>query len=228
MNRPRPLVDARPRMTRPVLLALALCPALALAAPPSPPAAHAAASAAQAAVPAPKLQAALRGLWHDHVVQTRAYAMAVQDHNSTHAEQAAEGVVANAKRLADAVGSYYGAAAGKQMLTLLAGHWDAVKAMTDAQARGDNRARDAAMTRLTANAGEIAKFLSTANPYLPENAVMGLLTAHGAHHAAQIQQVMAGDMRAEAVTWKAMQAHMDTLADALAGAIARQFPAKAS
>ena len=80
---------------------------------------------------------------------------------------------------------------------------------------------------LTANAGEIAKFLSGANPNLPEDAVRGLMLAHGAHHAQQIMQIMAGDMNAEAQTWTAMQQHMDDVADALAGAIARQFPAKA-
>jgi hypothetical protein len=63
---------------------------------------------------------------------------------------------------------------------------------------------------------------------LPEADVRGLLVAHGAHHLQQVQQIMAGDMRAEAQTWKAMQQHMDTIADALAGAIAKQFPAKAS
>ena len=47
-------------------------------------------------------------------------------------------------------------------------------------------------------------------------------------HAQQIQQVMAGDTSGEAQTWSAMQAHMDSVADALAGAIARQFPDKAS
>jgi hypothetical protein len=39
---------------------------------------------------------------------------------------------------------------------------------------------------------------------------------------------MRGDMQAEASTWKAMQAHMDVIADALAGAIAQQFPDKAA
>jgi hypothetical protein len=39
---------------------------------------------------------------------------------------------------------------------------------------------------------------------------------------------MQGDMKAEATTWAAMRAHMDTLADALSGAIARQFPQKAT
>jgi hypothetical protein len=39
---------------------------------------------------------------------------------------------------------------------------------------------------------------------------------------------MSGDMKGEHSTWIAMQAHMDTISDALAGAIAKQFPAKAS
>ena len=38
---------------------------------------------------------------------------------------------------------------------------------------------------------------------------------------------MAGNMTAEAKTWKAMQDHMNTIADALAGGIAAQFPNKA-
>ncbi len=39
---------------------------------------------------------------------------------------------------------------------------------------------------------------------------------------------MRGDMAAEAQTWSAMKAHMDTLADALSDGIAKQFPDKAS
>ena len=85
-----------------------------------------------------------------------------------------------------------------------------------------------AMADLTANAGEIARFLAAANPNLPEDTVRGLMLAHGAHHAQQVRQVMSGDDAGEARTWTAMQAHMDTIADALAAAIATQFPDKAS
>ena len=169
-------------------------------------AAHApAARTATAIAPAPKLQAALRELWHGHVVHTRDYAFAVK------AGDAARGQ-----------------AAGERMLALLAGHWGAVKAMTDAGERGDTEAGNAAMATLTKNAGEIAVFLSGANPNLPEDAVRGLLVAHGAHHAAQIAQVMRGDLAGEKTTWTAMQAHMDTIADAMAAALAKQFPDKAA
>lgn len=227
-----PATSPETAMTRPTVLSLLFAPAalLAFAAAPSSAKAAAmqhdhAAAETKAAVPAPKLQAALRQLWHGHVLQTRAYAMAVHAHRDADAKRAADGVVANARQIADAVAGFYGPAAGQRMLQLLAAHWSAVKALTDAT---DDAAQKKAMTELTANAGEIAKFLSGANPYLPENAVLALLMAHGGHHAAQIRQIMAGDMKAEAETWKQMQAHMDTIADALAGALARQFPAKAA
>ena len=226
---------------KPLLITLAATFALATTAcDASPPAAHGhdamapattSAATAPASVPAPaapKLQADLRALWHGHVVQTRNYAIAVEAGKSAAADQAAKGVVANAKSISDAVAGFYGPAAGEEMLRLLAGHWGGVQAMTDAQHKADNAGVQQAMASLISNAGEIAKFLAGANPNLPEDAVRGLLVAHGAHHAAQIQQLMAGDTAGEAGTWKAMQAHMDVIADALAGAIAKQFPDKAS
>ena len=123
---------------------------------------------------------------------------------------------------------FYGEAGGDRMMELLGGHWGAVKALTDARAKGDSGAADTATSDLNANAGAIAKFLSGANPNLPEDTVRGLMLAHVAHHSQQIQQIMAGDTSGETTTWAAMQQHMDMIADALAGAIAKQFPEKAS
>jgi hypothetical protein len=213
------------KLTGALLLAAAFGSTTALAAPTHDASEHA---AANQPVQAPKLQAAMRTLWHGHVVHTREYALAMHAHKPVAAKSAADAVVANARQISDAVAGFYGKAAGTRMLELLAGHWGAVKALTDARAKGDNAAADKAMADLTTNAGEIAKFLAGANPNLPEADVRGLLVAHGAHHLQQVQQIMAGDMHAEAQTWKAMQQHMDTIADALAGAIAKQFPAKAS
>ena len=192
------------------------------------PDADAPAAPAEAAVPAPQLQAAMRDLWHGHIVHTREYAMAVHAGDDARATAAADAVVDNAKQISGAVAGFYGAAGGDQMLTLLAGHWGAVKAMTDARAAGNEAASAKAMSDLTANAGEIAKFLAAANPNLPEDTVRGLMLAHGAHHSQQLDLIMADDTAGEATEWTAMQAHMDMIADALAGAIAKQFPDKAN
>ena len=187
-----------------------------------------AAPAADATPAAPHLQAAMRDLWHGHIVHARDYAMAMHAGDKAAADAAADAVVANAQQIADAVGGFYGDAGGDQMMILLAGHWGAVKAMTDARSADDQAGVTAAMNDLTANAGAIAVFLSGANPNLPEDAVRAMLLAHGAHHAQQINLIMAGDTDGEAKEWTAMQSHMDMIADALAAAIARQFPDKAS
>ncbi len=189
--------------------------------------AHANAPASAQSV-APKLDAALRGLWQGHVQHTRDYALAVKAGDSANAGKAATAVVDNARQIADAVAGFYGADAGQAMLKLLGTHWGAVQALTNAEHAGDRNAATQAAKDLADNAGAIAKFLAAANPYLPEDAVRGLLMAHGAHHQAQIGEIMRGDMQAEARTWAAMRAHMDTIADALASALARQFPDKAA
>lgn len=186
-----------------------------------------AAPQAAAAPAAPKLHAALRGLWHGHVVHTRAYAMAVEAGNTAAAAKAADDVVANAKQIANAVAGFYGADAGTGMLKLLAGHWAGVKALTDATHAGDKAAADKAMQELATNAGEIAKFLHGANPAnWPEATVDGLLLEHVADHQSQVGEIMRGDKAGEAKTWAMMQEHMNTIADALAGGIAAQFPTK--
>jgi len=190
--------------------------------------ADAAPASSPTTIAAPKLQTTLRTLWHGHVEQTRAYALAVNAGNTKRARKAEADVVANEKQISDAVAGFYGKAAGDRMLTLLAGHWGAVKQMTDSVKLKDSVGNTRAFEALTANAREIAEFLSGANPYLAKDAVFGLLAAHGAHHSAQISQIMKGDMKAEASTWRAMQAHMDTIADALIQALAKQFPSKAA
>src|SRR3970282_623275 len=78
---------------------------------------------AMASTPAaPNLQAALRGLWHGHVVEPRNYALAVKAGDTDAAGRAEQDVIANATEISDAVASFYGAAAGEKMLALLGGH----------------------------------------------------------------------------------------------------------
>lgn len=181
-----------------------------------------------AAVPAPQLQAAMRDLWHGHIVHTRDYALAVHAGNDADAKAAADAVVENARQISGAVAGFYGEAGGEQMMTLLAGHWGAVKALTDTRMAKDEAGATKAMDDLKANAAAIARFLAGANPNLPEDTVYGLMLAHGAHHSAQIDLILADDTAGEADEWAAMQSHMDMIADALAAAIAKQFPDKAS
>lgn len=172
-------------------------------------------------------RAVLRDLWVEHVFWIRNYVTASAAGNQGQKMVAADQVVANATAISGAIASFYGQPAGDHMLTLLAGHWGAVKDYSDATFdKKDTKAQQDATARLIANAKEIAAFLSKANPNLPEPTLVGLLSAHGAHHIAQIEQIAKGDYAAEAKTWEAMRTHMFTIADALADALAKQFPAK--
>lgn len=188
-----------------------------------------AAAAAPATAPGARLaatQAALRDLWAEHVFWIRNYVQASADHHAEGKRVAADQVVANATAISQAIAGFYGKPAGDRMLALLAGHWTAVKDYSDATFAKDAAGQQAASLRLVENAKEIAAFLAKANPNLPEATLVGLLSAHGAHHIAQIGQIASGDYAGEAQTWKAMRLHMFTIADALAGALAKQFPAK--
>jgi hypothetical protein len=166
---------------------------------------------------------ALRDLWVEHIFWIRSYILAANAHDEAQRAAAESEILANAQALAAVIEPFYGAPAKDALLKLLAGHWEAVRAVHSAS--GEKVATDKALAALTKNAGEIAKFLSKANPYLPEDAVLGLLSAHGAHHAAQIEQLAARDFRTEAETWHAMRRHMHVIADAMVDALAKQFPA---
>ena len=171
-------------------------------------------------------KAALRDLWLGHILSIRNVAVATLDKNLAARTVAEKDVVANAEQIARSIEPFYGKAASEKLFTLLAGHYGAIRDHLDATAASDPVRQNAAMQELTANAGEIATFLSRANPYLPKDTVMALLMAHAAHHITQFQQLRAGDYAQEAETWKGMKQHIYVVADALTGALVKQFPDK--
>jgi hypothetical protein len=189
---------------------------------------QAAPSAPAAAPAAPQLHAALRSLWHGHIVTTRDYALAVHAGDRAGEQKAADAVVANARQIADAVAGFYGSDAGAGLLKLLAGHWGGVKALTDTTKAGDKAGEQKAMDDLAGNATAIAKFLAGANPNWSEGALQGALMMHVDDHQTQLNEMMSNAPAAEqAKAWAGMQHHMDMIADVLASGIAKQFPNKA-
>ncbi|MFK0090445.1 hypothetical protein ACIQUS_24520 [Pseudomonas sp. NPDC090755] len=188
------------------------------------PAAQPAAPAAESAALTTRL--ALRDLWVEHIFWIRNYAIANQAGNRQQADVASQEVVSNATAIANSIAPLYGQPAADQLLKLLAGHWGAVKLYSDASVANSAKDKQAAIADLTSNAKALAKFLATANPYLPEGTLNTLLAAHGGHHIAQIDELGKKDYKAEATTWKHMREHILALADALTAALVKQFPDK--
>lgn len=170
--------------------------------------------------------AALRDLWLGHVFWVRNVVVETLAGNKVAASAAEKEVVANAKQIAGAIQPFYGKPAADKLFGLLAGHYRAVKQYLEATRAGSKTKEEAALKSLTDNATEIASFLSGANPNLPFDTLKGLLLAHGGHHIEQIRQLKAKQYGEEARTWSAMKDHMYVIADALTGALAKQFPAK--
>jgi hypothetical protein len=171
-------------------------------------------------------QAALRDLWMGHIFWVREVSRAVADKNAAATEAAEQQAVANAKAIAGSIEPFYGKPATEQLFKLLAGHYTAIKSHATATATRNTAEAKKAVDALTANANEIAVFLSGANPNLPEATLKQLLATHGGHHVQQNQQLATKDYAGEARTWEAMKTHIYTIADALGGALAKQFPAK--
>lgn len=171
-------------------------------------------------------QAALRDLWIGHIFWVRNVALETMAGNSAAAKAAEGEVVANARQIAASIEPFYGKAGSDGLMDLLVEHYGAVKAHIDATAAADKDKQAVAGKSLTTNAGHIADFLSGANPNLPRATVLSLFVGHGAHHMSQDQQLKDRDYAQEAKTWAAMRDHMYVIADALTGAIAKQFPDK--
>jgi hypothetical protein len=169
---------------------------------------------------------ALRDLWLGHIFWVRNVSVAAIDKNDPAIKVAEQQAVANAQAIAASIEPFYGAGAKDSFFKLLAGHYGAVKAYLVATVAGDAPAQAKATQALTSNAEEIATFLSKANPYLPKDAVQGLLLAHGGHHIQQIQQLKDRKYEAEAQTWEEMKKHVYQIADATADALAKQFAEK--
>ncbi len=174
-----------------------------------------------------ELKLALRDLWTGHIFWVRNVVFATKYGDTDAAKVAEENVVKNAKDIAAAVASFYGKDAGDKLFGLLAGHYGAIKEYLTAAIAGSKEGKDLAVEKLKKNADDIATFLSSANPKnWPKDTLLSLLVAHGGHHMAQIDAVVAKDYASEAMTWDNMRKHIYVIADALAGGIEKQFPAK--
>lgn len=194
---------------------------------------------AQKALPGPQLaavtqvsskvaetKAGLRDLWLGHIFWVRGVVFGTVAKNSAAATAAEQAVVANAKDIGGAIAPFYGQPAADKLFGLLAGHYGTIKEYLGAAVKKDTAAESKSTDHLTANAQEIAGFLSGANPNLPKDTLEELLLAHGGHHLQQIQEVQAGQFEKETATWSVMKGHIYMIADALTDALAKQFPEK--
>jgi hypothetical protein len=136
----------------------------------------------------------------------------------------------NAKAIGHSIDPFYGQAAGGKFAALFVGHYSGVKDYMKAafgnNFKGSATLKKSALDKVTKNANEIAAFLSSANPNLPKGTVYGLLVTHAQQHIMFIDATAKKNWPGEADMWEPMVKHIYTISDAVAEAIAKQFPDK--
>jgi hypothetical protein len=166
---------------------------------------------------------ALRKLWSDHVFWTREYIMAaVRD--SGDADAAATRLLRNQDDIGNAIVPYYGEDAGHKLTDLLKQHILIAVDLVAAAKAGDSDRFAKEDARWTANAEDIAAFLSGANANWPKADVMDLLAQHLKLTKDEATAIIQQDHGHAVDVFDDIYNEIIVLADALYDGLVAQFP----
>jgi hypothetical protein len=130
----------------------------------------------------------------------------------------------NSQDLADAVGLVYGEAQGQAFGDVWRIHVDAYLRYLDAVRLDDAAIRSQVIDALRAYAPQVGAFFAAANPNLDASAVSELIRHHAEALLSQVDAYEGHDYPRAYATVREAYDHMFVVGDALAAAIAAQFP----
>jgi hypothetical protein len=165
----------------------------------------------------------LERLWTDHVVWTRLYIIAAVD-GRPEAAQAAARLLRNQEDIGNAIAPLYGSDAGEALTGLLKEHIMIAVDLIEAAKSGDEIKFAELDASWTQNAGEIATFLSGANPNWPRDDVADLLDLHLSLTKGEVVARLEKDFDGDVKAFDEILTEILTLSDALADGIIKQFP----
>jgi len=166
----------------------------------------------------------MRKLWEDHVTWTRLAVISLTT-DAPDTEATVGRLLRNQTDIGNAIKPYYGAAAGKQLTTLLREHILIAADLIAVARKGDREGVASEQARWTANADQIAALLASANP---RSWKLGAMKAMMHDHlrlttnevVARLQQNWAGDVRA----YDRIHLQILHMADMLSDGLVKQFP----
>lgn len=172
------------------------------------------------------LRANLRTLLQEHAFLAAGATGAALGGRKSEFESAAAALDMNSVDVSKAIGSVYGSGAEQAFLALWRKHIGFVVDYTVGVASKDKAKSDGAVGDLVQYTQDFGAFLASANPNLPKEAVAGLVKDHVLTLKAVIDAQAAMDNTKAWTALRAAALHMQMIADPLADAIAKQFPAK--
>jgi len=172
------------------------------------------------------LRTDMRKLWEDHITWTR---MVIVDFAAGLPDlKAAEGrLLRNQVDIGNAIKPYYGAAAGNALTKLLQTHiLEAVPVLTYAKA-GDKAKLTPALNAWAANANQIARFLSKANPdSWPLAMTTKMMEDHLALTTEEAVARLQGKWGADIRAYDKVHAEILEMSDMLSSGLVAQFPSR--
>ena len=171
------------------------------------------------------LRNAMRMLWEEHIVYTRTFiisALAGLDDTS----KVAERLLKNQDDIGNAIKPYYGDAAGTALAGLLRTHILIAADIVSAAKSGDNDGVANGEKKWSANAEDLATFLSSANSNWPKSSLRDMLDIHLAYTTTEVVSRLSKNWTADMEAYDKGHAHMLMFADMLSDGIVKQFPAK--
>ena len=175
---------------------------------------------------ADELRLEMRKLWEDHIGWTRHFIVsALADLPDKQA--ATDRLLQNQKDLGNAIKPFFGDAAGTKLTGLLEEHILIAADIVTAAKAGDASKLDADKKRWTANADQIATFLSGANPkHWPAAEMKSMLADHLRTTTAELEARLAKDWKADVAAYDKVHEQALEMADMLTDGIIKQFPEK--
>jgi hypothetical protein len=175
--------------------------------------------------PASDLKTAMRQLWEEHVTWTRNVIICLVD-DAPGTDQAVKRLLKNQDDIGNAIKSYYGDAAGKQLTDLLYPHIKISAEVVKAARAGNAGALDEANKRWYANADEISAFLSKANPNWKFADMKLMMNDHLKLTTDEAVARIKKDYDADVKAYDAVHIEILKMADMLSEGIVMQFPEK--
>ncbi|MMZ44793.1 hypothetical protein D1872_63790 [compost metagenome] len=172
-----------------------------------------------------QLKGDMKKVWIDHTIWTRSYIVSAIS-NRPDQKDVLDRLLRNQQDIGNVIKPYYGEAAGNKLADLLREHI-LIAGKIVAAAKAGNQAD---MKKLDAdwhaNADDIAKFLSEANPNWQFKTLQDMLYTHLQLITEIVLNCLKGDWKADIAATDKNEIHMIHLADILTEGIVKQFPEK--
>jgi hypothetical protein len=172
-----------------------------------------------------ELRLAMRVLWEEHIVYTRNYIISALA-NLPDVEAVAGRLLRNQDDIGNAIKPFYGEEAGKKLASLLRDHILIATEVVKAAGGGKSDELTKAQAKWTANADDIAAFLSGANPHWDKPKLVDMLHKHLEYTTQEVVSRLKADWPGDVAAYDRGHAHMLMFADILTEGLVAQFPDK--